>query len=64
MAEEDQALTTFYTPKGISCYKVMPFGLKNVGVTYQQAMQKIFDDILHKHVECYIDDLVVKTKRK
>ena len=45
----------------------MPFGLKNAGVTYQRAMQKIFDNVLHKYVECYGDegdDLVVKTKRR
>jgi hypothetical protein len=42
----------------------MPFGLKNVGATYQRAMQKIFDDMLHQHVECYVDDLVVKSKEK
>ena len=41
----------------------MPFGLKNAGATYQRAMQKIFDNVLHKYVECYVDDLVVKTKR-
>ena len=40
----------------------MPFGLKNAGATYQRAMQKIFDDILHKNVECYVDDLVVKSR--
>lgn len=40
----------------------MPFGLKNAGATYQRAMQKIFDDMLHKDVECYVDDLVVKSK--
>ena len=42
----------------------MPFGLKNAGATYQRAMQKIFDDMLHQHVECYVDDLVVKSKEK
>ena len=42
----------------------MPFGLKNAGATYQRAMQKIFDNVLHKYVECYVDDLVVKTKRR
>ncbi|KAA0032347.1 uncharacterized protein E5676_scaffold340G00090 [Cucumis melo var. makuwa] len=52
------------TPKGIYCYKVMPFGFKNVGATYQRAMQQVFDDILHKYVECYIDDLVVISKRR
>ncbi|XP_074282821.1 uncharacterized protein LOC141607368 [Silene latifolia] len=35
MAPEDQEVTTFRTPKGIFCYKVMPFGLKNVRATYQ-----------------------------
>ena len=42
----------------------MPFGLKNAGATYQGATQKIFDSVLHKYVECYVDDLVVKTKRR
>ena len=63
MAPEDEELTAFQTPKGIYCYKVMPFGLKNAGATYQHAMQRIFDDILHKIVQCYVDDLVVKTKK-
>nr|GLL46618.1 uncharacterized protein LOC104648515 [Ipomoea trifida] len=62
MASEDEELTAFRTPKGIYCYKVMPFGLKNAGATYQRAMQRIFDDMLHKMVECYFDDLVVKSK--
>nr|GLL46496.1 uncharacterized protein LOC109150426 [Ipomoea trifida] len=62
MAPEDEELTAFRTPKGIYCYKVMPFGLKNAGATYQRAMQTIFDDMLHKMVECYVDDLVVKSK--
>ncbi|KAL0318211.1 UNVERIFIED_CONTAM: Transposon Tf2-12 polyprotein [Sesamum calycinum] len=63
MAPADEELTAFRTPKGIYCYKVMPFGLKNAGATYQRAMQKIFDDMLHKNVECYVDDLVVKSKK-
>ncbi|KAA0067071.1 uncharacterized protein E5676_scaffold14G00880 [Cucumis melo var. makuwa] len=36
----------------------------NLGATYQRAMQRIFDDMLHKRVECYVDDLVVKSKKK
>jgi len=59
MATEDQEATAFRTLKGIFCYKVMPFGLKNVGATYQRAMQTIFKDMLHKMVECYVDDIVV-----
>ncbi|KAL0420322.1 UNVERIFIED_CONTAM: Transposon Tf2-12 polyprotein [Sesamum latifolium] len=64
MAPADKELTAFRTPKGIYCYKVMPFGLKNAGATYQRAMQRIFDDMLHKNVECYVDDLVVKSKKR
>ena len=54
MVPRDEELTAFRTPKGIHCYKVMPFGLNNAGATYQHAMQKIFDDMLHKNVECYV----------
>ncbi|KAI0513357.1 hypothetical protein KFK09_009374 [Dendrobium nobile] len=64
MALEDERNTTFRTPTGIFCYKVMPFGLKNAGATYQRAMTRIFDDLIHNQVECYIDDLVVKSKVK
>ncbi|KAM1268529.1 hypothetical protein ACFX2G_000819 [Malus domestica] len=64
MALADEELIAFRTPKGIYCYKVMPFGLKNAGATYQRAMQKIFSDMLHKNVECYVDDVVVKTKKR
>ncbi|KAG9450338.1 hypothetical protein H6P81_010303 [Aristolochia fimbriata] len=58
MDPKDEELTAFRTPKGIFCYKVMPFRLKNAGTTYQRAMQNMFDDFLHKCVECYVDDLV------
>ncbi|KAL6315083.1 hypothetical protein AAG906_030937 [Vitis piasezkii] len=64
MAPRDEELTAFCTPKGIYCYKVMHFGLKNAGATYQRAMHKIFDDMLHKNVECYVDDLVVKSRKR
>ncbi|KAH0737071.1 hypothetical protein KY290_035776 [Solanum tuberosum] len=63
MSPKDEEYTAFRTQKGIYCFKVMPFGLKNVEATYQRAMQNIFDDMLHKRVECYVDDLVVKTKQ-
>ena len=42
---------------------VMPFGLKNVGATYQRAMNAIFHDMIGHHKEVYIDDIVVKSKR-
>ena len=42
MSEEDQEKTTFITSQGLYCYKVMPFRLKNAGVTYQRLVNKIF----------------------
>jgi hypothetical protein len=42
----------------------MPFGLKNVGATYQRAMEIILVGLLSDIVECYIDDIVVKSKRE
>jgi len=64
MALEDQEATTFHTPKGIFCYKVMPFDLKNARATYQRVTQTIFEDMLYKTVECYVDSLVVKSKNR
>ena len=43
MAEEDQEKTTFITSQRLSCYKVMPFGLKNARATYQKLVNKMFN---------------------
>jgi len=64
MAPTYEEKTAFQTPKDILLYKVMPFGLKNIGTTYEKVMQKIFDDMFHQNIECYFDDLVVKSKEK
>nr|CAN79729.1 hypothetical protein VITISV_034267 [Vitis vinifera] len=50
------------TPHGLYCYKVMLFGLKNAGATYQRLMTKIFKSLIGRTVEIYIDDIVVKIK--
>ena len=62
MALEDQEKIFFITPIGNFHYKVMPFGLKNVGSTYQRMVTKMFKDQLGKNMEAYIDDMVVKSK--
>ena len=43
-------------------YKVIPFGLKNTGSTYQRMMTRIFKPQLGKSIEIYVDDMVVKSK--
>ena len=41
---------------------MMPFGLKNARATYQRTMTAIFHDMMHKEMEDYVDDIVVKSK--
>ena len=42
----------------------MPFGLKNVGTTYQRLMNKMFAQQIGKNVQVYIDDMLVKSRRE
>ena len=59
---DDQEKTVFVTPIGNYHYKVMPFGLKNAGSTYQRMITRMFKSLLGKNIEIYIDDMVVKSK--
>ena len=59
IAPEDREKTSFITPWGTFCYKVMPFGLKNAGATYQRAMTAIFHDMMNKEIEVYVDDMII-----
>lgn len=43
---------------------VMPFGLKNAGATYQRAATTILHDLIHREVEVYVDNMIVKSKDK
>ncbi|XP_027368345.1 uncharacterized protein LOC113874309 [Abrus precatorius] len=61
IAKEDMEKTTFITPWGTFCYKVMPFGSKNAEATYQKAMMTLFHDMIHKEVEVYMDDMIAKS---
>ena len=62
MALDDQEKTAFVTPVGNYHYKVMPFDLKNAGSTYQRMMTRMFEPLLGKNIEIYIDDMMVKSK--
>jgi hypothetical protein len=58
----DQYKTTFTTPWGTFVYRVMPFGLKNVGATFQHTMTYIFHDLAHI-ILAYLDDLTARSKK-
>ena len=62
MALEGSEKTSFITEWGTYCYRVMSFGLKNVGATYQRAATTLFHDMMHKEVEVYVDDMIMKSR--
>ena len=53
---------TFTTPWGDLKYFRMPFGLMNVGSTFQRSMDFYFRDLMVKVIEIYQDDLIVVSK--
>ena len=63
MNKKDRIHTTFITERGLYCYKVMPFGLKNAGATYQRLINKIFLKLMGETVKAYIDDMVIKIRK-
>ena len=63
MNPDDQEKTSFITKRGTYCYKVMPFGLKNAGATYQRLVNKMFSTQLGRTMEVYIDDMLVKSSK-
>ena len=51
-------------PAKVFCYKVMPFGLKNEGATYQRLMNKMFANQIGGNVQVYVNDRLVKSRRE
>ncbi|XP_077219730.1 uncharacterized protein LOC143853922 [Tasmannia lanceolata] len=64
MDPEDMIKTAFITQCGTYCYRVMPFGLKNAGATYQRAAITLLHDMIHKEVDVYVDDMIIKAKTR
>ncbi len=62
MDPKDEEKTAFIIKVGTYCYIRMPFGLKNVGATYQRLMNKVFDTQIGRNMEVYVDDMIVKSK--
>ena len=61
MDEADQEKTSFITKQGLFCYKIMSFGLKNAGATYQRLVNHMFRPQIGQNVEVYVDDMLVKS---
>ena len=61
MDPDYQEKTLFVTGQGTYCYRVMPFGLKNLGATYQRLVNRMFQKQIGTSMEVYIDDILVKS---
>ena len=61
MDSDDQEKTSFVTGQGTYCYRVMPFGLKNAGATYQRLVNRMFQKQIGTSMEVYVDDMLVKS---
>ena len=59
MHPRDEGKMAFMTETCCYCYKVMLFGLKNAGTTYQRLMDKVLAPMLGRNVQAYVDDMVV-----
>lgn len=56
----DEEKIAFVTKKGLYCYEIRPFSLKNIGATYQWVVNKVFKRQLGRNMEPYFDDMLVK----
>ena len=54
---EDREKTTFTTPWGTFMYAKMPFGLMNIGATFQRAMDIAFIREKDKFLVIYLDGI-------
>ncbi|XP_070010309.1 uncharacterized protein [Nicotiana sylvestris] len=63
MDKEDAEKIAFITLWGVYYYKMMPFGLKNAVATYMRDMTTIFHDMIHKEIDVYVDNVIIKSKR-
>lgn len=61
MCPADEEHTSYVTDRCFYCNKVMPFGLKNVKVTYWRLVNKMFSDLIGKTIEVCVDDMLVKS---
>lgn len=62
MFELGREMTSFMTRHGLFCYKVIPFGLKNAGATYQNLVKKMFTQLIGHTMEVYVGDMITKSQ--
>ena len=61
MHPPDEDKTTFITDYVVYCYKMIPFGLKNAGATFQRLVNRIIAPLISTTMVVYVDDMLVKS---
>ena len=64
VGEHDRMKITFYTKWGTFAYRIMPFGLINVGATFHREMDVAFRALIGHSVVVYLDDVTVFSKKR
>jgi len=64
MHPNDECKIAFMVEVASYYYKVMPFGLKNVGATYQRLIDRILSPMLERNVQACLDDMVVTSEKE
>jgi hypothetical protein len=64
MKKSDEEKTSFTTPFGTYCYVRIPEGLCNAGCTFNRTIAAILDTQLDRNISAYVDDVVVRSKKR
>jgi hypothetical protein len=64
MRKEDEEFTSFITPFGTYCFVRMAEGLHNAGTTFVRMTSTVLKSQIGKNLLAYIDDIVVKSKKR
>ena len=64
VAEDDILKNTFRTKWGTFAYRRMPFGLINVGVTFQRSMDITFHGLIGCSVVVHLNDVTIFSKKR
>jgi hypothetical protein len=64
MRKEDEEFTSFITPFGTYCFIRMTEGLCNDGITFVKMTSTVLHKQIGKNLLTYVDDIVVKSKKR
>ena len=64
MNKADEEKTSFTSLFRTYCYVRMSEGLRNAGCTFNRMIKKVLGDQLGRNISAYVDDVVVRSKRK